>query len=78
MNSPFRDMDLIVQTFDDAINKLGMIKMTKPIIEVEIEGAHHNVLKDGEVAKIFNDILQPDALTRAYEHKDKLEKGDEG
>ena len=77
MSSPFREMDLIVKTMDDAINKLGMIKMTKPIIEVESINPHYYVKKDNEVVAIFNDILNPNALTDAYSLKDKLEKDDE-
>ena len=77
MNSPFRDMDLIVQTFDDAINKLGMIKMTKPIFEVEIIGSHHHVKKDGERVATYDDLLRSDALTKAYEVKKELEELEE-
>ena len=76
MSSPFRDMDLIVKTMDDAINKLGNI-MTKPIIEVEADRPHYYVKKDGKEVARFNDILRPDALTKAYEVKKELEELEE-
>jgi len=75
MTSPFRDMDLIVKTFDDAINKMtqGRSNMNQSVIEVESISPHYFVKKDGKEVARFNDILRPDALTKAYELKEKLE-----
>jgi len=46
----------------------------KPVIEVEVNRPHYNVLEDGKVIRIFNDILNPNALTDAYKLKKELEE----
>jgi len=73
----FDDMDDCVNKFFRVIDNLTEDKMDKPKVDVIIKAPHHNVIKDGEIVKVFNDILNPNALTDAYALKGKLEKGNE-
>ena len=48
--------------------------MNEPTYKVENLPPHCNVLEDGKVIRIFNDILNPNALTDAYKLKKELEE----